>query len=208
MDNLADVESWLDHTKAISDYRLAVRSAVRRLWLGESTVFDFFDTMNFAITRHLRIAWKEGAASCGINEDELTNQEIAARDSFINSQFPYLLGFGDSIEENNKSSGAKLEPHLQRAELWIGRYSEAREKAKTMACGDQKLQWVVGPTEHCEDCARLNGRVYRASVWERYGLRPQSRDLACGGWRCQCTLVPTSEPATRGRPPGLRGPRR
>lgn len=208
MNDLSDIEAWLDHTKAISDYRLAVRSAVRRLWLGESTVFDFFDTMNFSITRHLRVAWKEGAASCGINEDELTNQEIAVRDRLINEQFPYLLNFADAIEENSRASGGLLGPHLQRAELWIGRYNEAKNRAKMLACGDQKLKWVYGDTEHCEDCLNLNGRVYRASQWERYGLQPQSRSLACRGYRCQCQLVPTNEPATRGRPPSLRGPRR
>lgn len=208
MNDLSDVEAWLDHTKAISDYRLNVRALVRGLWRGEFSYFVFVDDMTSAITRNLRGAWAEGAAACGIREDELTSEEIAARDRLINEQFSYLLGFADAIEANSRASGGLLGPQLQRAELWINRYDEAKNRAKTMACGDQKLKWVVGPTEHCEDCARLNGRVYRASVWDRYGLRPQSRDLACGGWRCQCSLVPTSEPATRGRPPSLKGPRR
>ncbi len=206
-ERLAQVEAWLDHTKSISEFRSAVRSEVRRLWLGEVTAFSFYDGMIFAITRHLTRAWKEGAKECGVNEDEFSDSELRARENLINSQFVYLLGFADDIEENSKASGGLLSPLFDRADMWVRRYDEAKNQAKVMACGDRKLKWVRGSTANpCSDCSKLNGRVYRASVWQRYGLRPQSHSLECGGWRCLCTLQPTDEPMTKGKPPGLKGP--
>ena len=206
--SLSQINALLDHTKSISDFRLSVRAAVRGLWNGEFSTFYFVDTMRAAIERNLKRAWVAGAAECGIKEDELSDGEIAARDRLIDSQFPYLLGFAGDIEENSKASGGLLGPHLERAEMWVRKYDEAKNQANVMACGDKKLKWIYGDTEHCEDCNKLNGKVYRASIWAKYGIRPQSKSLACGGWRCKCTLQPTGEPATKGRPPGLKGPKK
>lgn len=61
---------------------------------------------------------------------------------------------------------------------------------------------------NCADCSRVEGRVYRNSVWAKYGWQPGSSDLACQGFRCRCTLDPTDEPVTSGRPPSMRGPKR
>lgn len=58
---------------------------------------------------------------------------------------------------------------------------------------------------NCDDCLNLHGRVYRASVWDRYGIAPQSPQLACGGWRCGCRFVVTDDPVTPGRPPNIGG---
>jgi hypothetical protein len=53
------------------------------------------------------------------------------------------------------------------------------------------LEWIVGPTEHCGDCLRLNGQVHSAEAWAASGWQPQSSALECGGFNCQCSLVPT-----------------
>lgn len=55
---------------------------------------------------------------------------------------------------------------------------------------DPLLMWVNGRTKKpCSDCSRLGGQVHRASEWRAMGIEPQSPDLACGGWHCQCRLV-------------------
>lgn len=60
------------------------------------------------------------------------------------------------------------------------------------------LKWVVGPTEHCSDCLRLNGQVHPPDVWAASGWQPQARVLECGGFRCQCSFVPTDEEESGG----------
>ena len=202
--SLDNLQKQLDHTKSIQDFRSAIQSAVRRLW-GGGEYFSFVDAMNFVLQRHLTIAWNEGAAICGIQPDELSDSEIAARERFINEQFSYLLNFADSIEDGSKLNGGLLSTHFTRAEMWINRYNDAINQSKLLVCKDQKLKWIYGDTQHCSDCNKLNGRVYRASVWDKYGVYPQSRSLSCKGYRCQCRLEPTTERANSGQPPRLRG---
>lgn len=55
---------------------------------------------------------------------------------------------------------------------------------------DQWYQWRLGATErHCTDCAHLHGQIHRASEWRTAGISPQSPDLECGGWNCDCRFV-------------------
>lgn len=51
---------------------------------------------------------------------------------------------------------------------------------------DPLLEWVYGDTDHCGDCARLNGQVHRKSEWRQSGWRPQGAMLECHGFHCQC----------------------
>ena len=49
--------------------------------------------------------------------------------------------------------------------------------------------WRLGATErHCSDCLHLDGQIKTASEWASAGIAPQSPDLECGGWNCDCKL--------------------
>lgn len=53
------------------------------------------------------------------------------------------------------------------------------------------LRWDLGKTElHCKDCANLNGQIHTAEEWRAAGIQPQSFQLECEGWRCDCRLTP------------------
>jgi hypothetical protein len=184
------------------DYARGVRSLVYSLWRGYTEQNAFIHTMVYAIERNIMLAWAEGAKACGISEEELTLEEISARKNLINSQYPYLIDFADAIIQGSRDNNGKLTPLYRRAEMWVNRFNEARNQAKQMACGDKKLMWVMNPLkEHCTDCLMLNGKVYRASVWKKYDLRPQMRKLECHGYKCGCSFTPTDDPATPGHPP-------
>ena len=61
---------------------------------------------------------------------------------------------------------------------------------------------------NCPDCSKYNGKVKRASYWQKIGAHPQSPDLACKGFNCDCKLEPTNEPLSRGYltpPSGAKG---
>jgi hypothetical protein len=89
--------------------------------------------------------------------------------------------------------------------MWVNQYESAKQKSATLACGDLKLRWQVGPTEHCKTCLSLNGQVRRASFWANNVVPRNAPNpkLECGGFRCQCTLEKTDRPLTRGRLPRL-----
>lgn len=184
-----------------SSFRAGIRSSVRGYWSGALSRSDFTGALTSALKRNLVNAWQEGSLDCGIDATELTNDELKARDAFIKEQQGYIGGFADAIHDNSKVAKGKLQALFDRAELWINRYADARNQAKVMTCENQKLTWVIGPTEtHCPDCAGYSGKTYRASAWAKAGARPQSQSLACHGFLCRCTLQVTTKRASRGQP--------
>jgi len=101
-----------------------------------------------------------------------------------------------------------LEPLIGRAPLWANRFTEAQSNANALIALEMggKLVWRLGATEeHCGTCAALDGIVDYAVEWTGRNLHPQgapNASLECGGWRCDCQLLPTTERRTRG---GLAG---
>lgn len=74
--------------------------------------------------------------------------------------------------------------------LWATSLDGAYSLGQTFNQADPWLQWQLGRTEkHCKDCLHLNGQIHRASEWQAAGIQPQSGDLECGGWNCDCRLV-------------------
>lgn len=188
---------------------MALRRAVRGLWAGELGLFGFVDQMNSAIRLHLNNAWFDGMKDEGLDRRDITPVEIQARDDLVNSEMLYVLDFGRDIIDHDKETGGALAPHLSRVERWASRYGRVRARARLLAAQDKKKKWVMNPEkENCDDCIRLDGRVYRASIWAKYGIEPRSPDLACFGTSCGCEFVDTDERVTPGRPPNLIGPRR
>lgn len=188
--------------KDIDGFARAIRAPSRGLWNGSLDIFDFFEAMELAIQRGYENAWNEGAASCNIQPDERTAQEQQELNRLIQFNRQYIFSYGEFVEQNSRDNDGKLGTVFSRADLWINRYNQVRARAQSMACADQKLMWIWQPDkEHCADCRKLNGKVYRASVWDEIGILPQSEKLACHGYRCGCALVLTDAKATPGRRP-------
>lgn len=188
-------------------YAKSIRDSVRGLWSGVFNVNQFIDSMIAAIQIGLDRAFQDGAKKAGVAEVELTQEEMVKLNDVIADEINHVLPFANDVSMNDKSSGAKLGPHITRTVKWGIRYREVVNLAMTMARTNPKQKWNIGPTEsHCRDCANLNNRVYRASTWRKWGVRPQSKELACQGFECLCFFSVTDEPVTKGRPPNLKGP--
>jgi hypothetical protein len=187
-------------------FRRNIRASVRGLWTGAITKRQALSTFRTAIERAIEQAWIEGAQECGIQEDELTVEELTARDEFIFEQNDLAPNFIDVIAAQSKANGGQITPLLQRAEMWINQYSSASQQSEAMACADEKRIWVLGQVEkHCGTCPRLAGQVRRLSFWNNNVLprnAPNDR-LICRGFNCQCTLRKTDKPISRGRLPRL-----
>ena len=193
-------------SRGTSLYRSSLRAAIRGLWLGVMDPDQFWKAMSLAIKTHLRAAWLSGAKECGIAPDELTTDEVMALQDAIDYEHIWIGGLANTIEANSKARGGKLTPLLTRIEIWIGRWEGVRSKALTMACKDKKLEWVLGPTEHCRSCLALSGKVKRASWWNENGILPRVHGawyLICKGFRCACQIRSTDKPLSRGRMPRL-----
>ncbi len=201
-----------------AQYRRDLLSAVRGLWQGSFTIDQFINIVGSAIQRNITRAWLDGAKECGIGPDELSQAERAALGRFILMQRFHIFGLGADIVAARAASiekHGKLVPPVEpkrgvtrgRIGMWVNRWAEAKTQSSSFACADQKAQWFLGATEkHCRTCAGFHGRVYRWSTWRENGALPQTRRLACGGWRCDCRLETTTAPMSRGKfPRGLLG---
>lgn len=185
-------------------YRKSLRDAVRGLWGGVLDRDQFYDAMIATIQRRLPQAWYDGSKDCGILPADLSPEERNALRQAMVNEMSFVLKFADDIMAGSKARGGKLKPLLIRVEMWTNRYRDVVNRAKQMACADQKLVWVLNPTkENCNSCIKLNGKVKRASQWKRAGIRPQHPDLECGGWRCGCELIVTDERLSMGPLPRL-----
>lgn len=165
-----------------SEYRSGLRAAIRGFWSGVMDRDQFWDTMSRAIRVNLKRAWNSGAADCGISPDELTPAEVLALQDAIDYEHLWIGGLANTIEQGTKAKGGKLTPLFVRIEIWLGRWEGVRSQARVMACADKKLKWVVGPTEHCDSCLKLNGKVKRASFWNDKGILPRVH----GAWWLKC----------------------
>lgn len=187
-------------------FRNDIRGAVRGLWARAIDKAQFNRAMSVSLKLELGRAWGEGSQECGISLAELAEDEIEARDNFIKEQQDYISGFADAITEVDNKDKATIFPLFERAKMWLNRYADARNQAKQMACENQKLEWLIGPTEqHCPDCSKYNGRVYRAKVWAAKEIRPQSPRLNCHGFRCLCSFRVTTKRLTKGVPSRMTG---
>lgn len=198
---------WLITNKDENPYEIAygkyIKNATRNYWNGNFSRTDFMDVMTDNITLGLRKAFKEGMSSMGISMDEVKPEETDLLNEWISNELNYLDGYADFIQKNNKESGRKFSFFNNRIRLWSGRYPDVVIRARLLAKNDPKLKWEMSPEkEHCESCLKLNGKVKRASYWNKMGLRPKSLLLDCS-IGCGCDLVQTTEPLTRGRLPKI-----
>lgn len=191
---------------SLDSFQASINASARGLWLGQLDALAGADALFSAIGRGFNQAWIEGSQSCGVREDERTEEESKELTRLIGDNYQYVGRFVEWIIAHSKASGAPWEMIKARAQEWIARYTYVQTVAREMACADSKEVWRIDGGEHCCDCLRMNGRVYRNSVWRKYGIETQSPLLACFGGNCKCQRLPTDLPITKGRPPALRGP--
>jgi len=79
-----------------------------------------------------------------------------------------------------------------RLALWVFTAAGLWSAGKIYGQAEQTAVWRLGNTEeHCTTCLALDGVVLTKQEWQQLRYRPQARNLACGGWRCDCELQDT-----------------
>ena len=209
IDLLADVVDTVPDVKAHLKPETieALKNAntyVRELWkycldlyrTGDGGVFltQFIEAIRNQMTR----AWNEGAREVGVEPEEMTDTDRAELKAIIDSEYDHVIDLGEAIIASRGETLAEFRQQFRnRVDLWVNRYEDAANRAKVYFGNRQRLVWTLGATEqHCETCARLSGIVAFAYEWEQSGIRPQSPPnpvLTCGGWQCDCSLLPTDK---------------
>ena len=187
-------------TGGFMGFQHAIHSTIYGMWRGAFDYGSFVPTMRETIEIGLRRAWREGMRVVGLTWGDRTMEEEIALWNLILDQWDYVPGLADWLNKNKKSEGKLLRDTHYRGEMWVNAYQQAYNLALQMAHNDPKLEWVLatGDIEHCSDCLKYSGKVKRASYWQKIGASPQSPALECKGLNCDCKLIPTDKPLSRG----------
>ena len=51
---------------------------------------------------------------------------------------------------------------------------------------------------NCSDCLKYSEKIKRSSYWKKIGAEPQSQNLSCQGYNCDCKFKKTEEKLSRG----------
>ena len=187
-------------------FKRGIRGNVKGLWSGKWDADAFIAGMRATIEFGLKAAWLTGMAQWGMGLEDMTPTEIATLNSKIIQNIVYVPNLARDIEAGSKAKGGRLAPLIKRTEVWGNRFDEVVGLASSMAARDNPQRWTLGVAEHCPSCLKLAGRVKRASYWISKGILPMvpgADYLMCKGYRCQCRLVTTTEPLSRGPLPRL-----
>ena len=185
--------------KTYEYYLSHIKRLVRDLYRGDIAEGDFVTDMADLIEAQLTRAWHEGMRTNDLDPQQDMEDEWAQQlEEIILSEFDYVDQFAADIVSAAENQ-EPWDPLLSRAEVWANRYNDVVNQA-VIATKEQKLIWIYGDTDHCDTCLRLNGIVAWVHEWDEAGVRPQNPPngkLECGGWHCQCQLIPTGNRHTR-----------
>lgn len=191
----AAVIYWTDgsETKSVEYFLRTLIGLIRAVYnnlLGG----EFIDIMANLIQGQLTQAFQQAIDESGVDWIPELQGEIQV---LILSEYNYVDQFFRDIVDA-RIDKTPIEPLLLRAQLWANRWNEAYNRAKQIIAMHygQNMIWIFGDTDHCTTCEQLDGIVAGALEWEALGVRPQSPPngrLQCGGWKCKCSLVITTQ---------------
>lgn len=191
-------------------YTKEIRGIARMVWQGKAV--DATRAMWGTVSIGLNAAWNKGAASCGILPGDLTMDEVIRRDMIIIQQRGYIAEFLTWVYTHRRDGPSKLlwRQIQPRVNMWGNAWNRSFNEAKVRACANQPTRWVLHgrhrTKQPCSDCLKMNGRVYRASVWSKHNIFPQSPNLACKGFNCGCMFFAApGAKLNKGKPPRLSG---
>lgn len=193
----------------LKEYYALIEELTERARQGSIDKAEFKKKMRDATIAAILLAFLLGGGSedvAGATE-RLNEQRRIANESV--DKLADDIYSGEFEETPDRTDGAGRDKLLARVGLWAvalaGVYSMSQvhtpPKVTTDADGNEVetepvFEWVLGGTiDHCTDCLELNGQTHTAAEWRAAGIEPQSPDLECGGWNCDCRFELTDSPS-------------
>jgi hypothetical protein len=140
-------------------------------------------------------AYRDGLRDGGVDPGEISEDDLSEISQLAAEQSMYVTNVGTAIykDETVSPDQAAGKPQL----WWNKSIMPFYQTGLASADKNGMYEWFLGATEdHCGDCSRFNGQRHRLRDWIKRGLMPQSSKLECGGWRCDCRVEKTYQPAT------------
>lgn len=135
---------------------------------------------------------RAGAGNFSFGENELSPDEIALRNSLIETQIGYAGNLRDFAYADPPPSFLDM---IGRVALWANKGLDGIYNAGRLAGAKNKVYgFRLGFTEkHCRTCLAASKQRHRASTWAKYKIMPKGDNLECGGFNCDCEFYETNE---------------
>jgi hypothetical protein len=190
------IVEYMNATKDYDYWRDTLRRMIRNLYNGFMGG-EFVQILESLIRGQLGQAYERAWLDSG-GEMPMPDYLRSAYTNDYYNQIGFIQEFYRNIIDA-RIEGTSLESLLARADLWANRWTEAYNNAMMLiqVQNGGNMIWRLGEREdHCETCSQLDGIVAWAKEWELTGFHPQGAPnnlLECGGWRCGCSLTPTTQ---------------
>ncbi|MGB1286713.1 MAG: hypothetical protein ACPG7F_09295 [Aggregatilineales bacterium] len=138
-------------------------------------------------------AYRDGLIDGGVADGTMDDDDTARFNLLLAQQSQYVSNFTAAVRDGQVTDAMAF----GKPELWFNKSLQPfYDAGRLSADKNGNYLFLLGNTEqHCPDCKRLNGQIHRLKTYFKRGLYPRSSALACGGWRCDCRLIKTTEPA-------------
>jgi hypothetical protein len=197
-----DLVARLHERKTLEQYRARLWGACVRLFNGGRDA-AFEASFIRSIDQQLTQAWNDGAESVGVDPDEMTEADITILNAIIDNETEFISGLAGDIADAKAGGMTREQFDKQfgaRVDLWSNRWNETVNRARMQMGSKDRFMWRLGSTEdHCPECNDLNGITAFGYEFEEARIHPQmpvNELLTCQGWRCGCSLEPTTRRRT------------
>jgi HK97 family phage portal protein len=176
------IKAWTSTRDAFSD---EVLLAIADASDGTITESQFETSMRAFIADLGEEAYRDGLSDAGADPTQLDDDDYATISDLIAKQSDYIFFLADRIY----TDGISAEQEAIKPDLWVNKTLVPFYQAG-LAAGTTNgtFEWVLGDTEHCTDCLARGGMIKPMKSWLKDGILPQSDELECGGFNCQCKL--------------------
>lgn len=178
-------------TTATGQFRRALTAAVTAYFRPRGSISSA--QIKEIVSQGVTDAYYEGLKEGGVDPQDFTEEDAAAVDQLVYAQLESVDGFVQAVRDAKGDSEAEGAV-LARVDLWTASIAVAGTLGLNAAKANEMVTWRLGRTEkHCRTCQWLNGQRHRRKWFTDKGYiprQPGSEMLACGGWRCDCSLEP------------------
>lgn len=175
-----------DYTATKDAFVEDVAASISDAASGEISKGAFAIRMRAALSKYGKAAYLDGLEDGGVEATALEGADSDSFASILAEQSGYVTDARAGITDFGGDAEA-------RAMLWGNKSLQLFYDAGLMSSDKNGMyEWEMGDTEHCADCLRLNGQKHRLKEWHDEGWLPQSSDLECNGYNCQCVLKKTT----------------
>lgn len=138
-------------------------------------------------------AYTEGLREGGADPNDLADEDAQAIADLVNTQAQHTTDLAKAIRQAKSDKALQRDLLNVRLPLWVASIESAGNLGRASAQVNIMGTWKLGKTEeHCETCAKLNGKRHRLRWYIDNGLiprQPGNENLQCGGWKCDCQVV-------------------